>query len=202
MSIRRAPARPRPGRCSRAAAAQARPLRCSSSRTCSHALLSARGKRVDDRTADEHRPRAERKRAQDVDAAANAAVEEDLGTSVDGLDDLRQRVDRRRHAVELTPAVIGHDDGRRAVLDGEPRIFARQHALEHDRQPVPREPLEVAPADARVDVVEDVAGDLELVGDVEADSGRRPRGGRGSARRRSARAPSSRAHTPRRSVPA
>ena len=92
-----------------------------------HALLPARGKRVDNRTADEHGSRTERECAQDIHAAAHAAVEQDLRTFADGLRDLRERVDRRPHAVELPPAVVGHDHCRRAVLDREPRVLGRQY---------------------------------------------------------------------------
>ena len=49
--------------------------------------------------------------------------------------DLGQDVERRRHAVELAPTVIGDDDARRAVLDREARVLGGQHPLDQHRQP-------------------------------------------------------------------
>src|SRR3954471_20633235 len=51
--------------------------------------------------------RAERPRFQDVDAAAHAAVEEHGHLRADGARDVRQRLERRRGAVELAAAVVG-----------------------------------------------------------------------------------------------
>jgi hypothetical protein len=58
-----------------------------------HALLPARGERVDNWTSDEHGSPTERECAQNIDATAHAAVEQDLSTRADGLRDLRQRID-------------------------------------------------------------------------------------------------------------
>ena len=67
----------------------------------------------------EHRPddhedgaRAECERCHDVGAAANAAVEVDLGPAVHRFDDLGERLERRDRAVELAAAVVRDDDSR------------------------------------------------------------------------------------------
>ena len=51
-------------------------------------------------------------------------------------DDFRQHAQRRRDAVELTPAVVRHDDRVRARVDRPARIVGRVHALDDDR-PLP-----------------------------------------------------------------
>ena len=86
------------------------------------------------RAAGEHRARAEGERLDDVAAAPDAAVDEHLDPAVDRLDDLGQRVDRRRDAVELPAAVVRDDDPGGAVLARELRVLGRQHALDEQRQ--------------------------------------------------------------------
>ena len=86
------------------------------------------------RAAREDRFRAERQRLHDIRPAADAAVEQHRQPARDRLHHLRQRVDRRRHAVELPPAVVRDDDPRRAVLAREARVLARQHTLHEHRQ--------------------------------------------------------------------
>ena len=104
------------------------------------------------RPADEDGPRAERERLRDVRAPPDAAVEVDLRTAADGLDDLGQRVQGRGDAVELPPAVVGDDDAGRTVLARERGVLGREDALEHERKrALGAKPLEVAPGDARVD---------------------------------------------------
>ena len=41
----------------------------------------------------------------------------------DRVDDRRQRLERRHHAVELAPAVVRDDDAGRAVLGGQHRVL-------------------------------------------------------------------------------
>src|SRR6185436_19400496 len=67
--------------------------------------------------ADEHGTRAEAERFDDVAAAADAAVEEDLDASIDRRDDLGEYAQRRSDAVQLPSAVVGYHDRRRAVID-------------------------------------------------------------------------------------
>ena len=68
--------------------------------------LAAGRERPQDRPADEDAARAERERDGDVEAAPHAAVDPDLGPAGDGLDDLVEHVDRRRHAIELPRPVV------------------------------------------------------------------------------------------------
>ena len=93
----------------------------SSSSTRARARLAVDGEAPERRAAGEHRARAERERLDDVGAAADAAVEEHLDPAVDRVDHLRQRVERRRDAVELAAAVVRDDERGGAVL-------AREHA--------------------------------------------------------------------------
>ena len=76
-------------------------------------------------TADQHRPRAEAERLDDVAAAADAAVHEHLDAIADGGDDFRQHAQRRRHAIELTAAVVRHDDRIGTGIDRLPRARRR-----------------------------------------------------------------------------
>ena len=100
--------------------------------------------------ADQHRARAERQRLDDVDAAAEAAVDQHRRCAADRLDDARQRADRGDCAVELAPAVIGDDDSVGAALQRFARIVRMQKALDHQRAaPLPAQPFDVAPADRR-----------------------------------------------------
>ena len=91
---------------------RAEDLRLQQLEHAARAGLAVDGEAPERRAAGEDRARAERERLHDVGAAADAAVEQHLDAAVDGLDHLRERVDRRRHAVELTPAVVRDDDRR------------------------------------------------------------------------------------------
>ena len=123
------------------------------------------------RAPDQDRAGSEAERLENIGAASNAAVEQNLRTPVDGVDDFLEHVEGRRHAVELAAAVVRDDDGRGAVLDREPRVFCGEEPLDDERQPVAGEPLEVAPAETRVELLaEDVAGDGEMLGRLEVDA--------------------------------
>ena len=74
---------------------------------------------VDVGAADQAGARAERQRAHHVRAGADAAVEHHLDLGADRVGDRRQRRDRRRRAVELAAAVVGHHDRVGAGLDRE-----------------------------------------------------------------------------------
>ena len=87
-----------------------------------------------DRPADEDALGTERTGDGDVEAAAHAAVDPDLGPAADGRDDLGQHVDRGRHPVELARAVVADDDRVDAVLDGQPGVLGGQDPLHHERQ--------------------------------------------------------------------
>ena len=49
-----------------------------------------------------------------------------------GVDHGRERVDRRRCAVELPATVIGDDDAGRPAFRGAPRVVSLEHPLDHD----------------------------------------------------------------------
>ena len=78
------------------------------------ALLAADGQAPDDGASGEDGSGAERQRLQDIRAAPDAAVEQDLQTPVHHLGDLRQCVERRRDAAELATAVVGGNAARRS----------------------------------------------------------------------------------------
>ena len=63
------------------------------------------------RAPDEAGAGAERARLDDVLAAADASVEQDLRAVADRLDDGGEHVERRRRAVELAAAVVRDVDG-------------------------------------------------------------------------------------------
>ena len=74
------------------------------------------------RPPDQHGPGAERQRLQDVHAAADAAVHQDLQPVARRRDHLGERVERRGRAVELAAAVVRDDDARGAGLRGADRV--------------------------------------------------------------------------------
>ena len=85
------------------------------------ALPAARGEAPEGGPADQHRVGAEGERGGDVDAAADAAVDQDRGPAVDRFDDLRQRLGGGERAVELAAAVVGDDDAGGAVVERQRR---------------------------------------------------------------------------------
>lgn len=76
--------------------------------------------------------RPERQRLKHICAAADPAVHMHGDPARRGSHALRQRVERSRDAVELAPAVVRHDDARGAVVHGQLRVFAREHAFDPD----------------------------------------------------------------------
>src|SRR5947199_76477 len=101
---------------------------------------------------DEDRTRAQRESLERVGAAAHTAVEQHLRAAVDRVDDFLQRVERAGHAVELAAAVVRDDDCGCAVLARELCVLSCENSLDDDRKAVAREPLEVVPAETRVEV--------------------------------------------------
>jgi len=66
--------------------------------------------------------------------------------------------------------VVRDDDCSGAVLAREPGVLGREDSLDDDRKAVAGEPLEVAPAETRVEVLaEDVARNGEMLGNLEVD---------------------------------
>ena len=107
------------------------------------------------RAADHDRPRAERERLDDIDAAAEAAVDQDRRPPADRVDDARQGADRSDRAVKLAPAVIGDNDPVGAAIDRFPRVVRMQKAFENERPaPLLAHGVDVAPADVGVELLE------------------------------------------------
>src|SRR5215217_6809428 len=133
--------------------------------------LAGNRQRPERRPAQQHAASAERERDRDVQPPPDAAVDPDLDAAAYRVGNLLERVDRRRHAIELPSAVVGDDDGVDAVLEREPGVLGGQDPLEHERQA--RRPRadrgEVAPAQARRDeIVDRLAAGLQRVGEDEA----------------------------------
>ena len=97
-------------------------------------------------SAHEDGPRSQRERLEDVDPAANAAIQVDLGASRDRLHDGRQHLHAGRNAVEPAPAVGRDHDAAGAVLDRERRVLGMEYAFQDHGQPGQRpEPRHILP---------------------------------------------------------
>ena len=127
--------------------ASARSMSASRQRsTCRTPVVPAEREPVHPRPPDERRLCPERDRLEHVGPGAHAGVEEDLGAVADGVDDAGQRVQRADRAVDLAAAVVGHDDGVHAGVDGAARVIGVLDALQHDRAvPVVADESEVLP---------------------------------------------------------
>ena len=77
--------------------------------------------------------RAERERLDHVGTAAYAAVHDDVDLVTDGLGDRADHPDRRRRAVKVVAAVVGHRDPGDTGVDSAQRVVDPAHALEHER---------------------------------------------------------------------
>ena len=97
---------------------------------------------------DQDRAGAARQRLEHVTAAPNAAIHEHGNAPGHAIRHTGQRVDRRRHAVERAPAMIGHDDGVGAGTHRLFRVVGMQDALQDDWQLRDRaKPFEVLPGE-------------------------------------------------------
>src|SRR5437773_6445609 len=95
-----------------------------------HALGAADGETPEHGAPDGHDARAPRERLEHGGAAAEAAVDDDLGAVPDGVGDGGQRVDGRLGAVELAAAVIGDPDDLHAHVDGALGVArSEEHSL-------------------------------------------------------------------------
>ena len=110
---------------------------------------------------------SQRQRFDDVASAPNAAVADDLGTVADGFGDLRQQVEGGGSGVELATAVVRDRDRLDSGVGRDPGILHGLDALEDDGPaPLPAEPLDVLPGQARVELTRHVVGQGDRVGSV------------------------------------
>src|SRR5262249_10491816 len=93
--------------------------------------LGAIGAETPEGRAPEHdHLRAAGQALDDVGALREPAVDHDLGTARDRIDDRWQRVDRRLRVIELAAAVVRDPDELHAHLGGAARVGHREDALE------------------------------------------------------------------------
>ena len=88
-----------------------------------------RGEAIEIETADRDRVGAERDRFDDIGAAIEAAIDEDLRPAAHRVDHLGQNIERAAHMIELPPAVIGDVDALDAMVAGDRRVFAGLECL-------------------------------------------------------------------------
>ncbi len=72
-------------------------------------------------------------RLDDIGAAAERAVDHDLGAAGDGVDDLRQHMHGAAAVIELASAVVRNINPVDAVIDRDRRILRGRDALDHQR---------------------------------------------------------------------
>ena len=98
--------------------------------------------------------RAEGERLHHVLARTNAAVKQNLDAIADHACDFRQSGDRCRRAVELPPAVVGHDDPISANRDRGSRVIDVEDALDDEfAGPQAANPFHVAPVERLVEML-------------------------------------------------
>ncbi len=86
----------------------------------------------------------------DVAAAADPAVHDDLDVVAHRLDHRRQSADGRRCSVEVVAAVVGHRDCGGAAVDGAPGVVHPGDALDHERTaPLLAQPRQIRPSGRR-----------------------------------------------------
>jgi len=115
-------------------------------------------------------------RLDDVGAAADRAIDHDLGAAGDGVDDFRQYMHRAAAMVELASTVVRHVDPIHAVIERDVRIFRGRNALDDQRDLVPvldqfdgapfQPLLEVAPGGAGAAGADIALGDVALAAAV------------------------------------
>jgi hypothetical protein len=114
-----------------------------------NSVLAADREAVRVGTTEQHRVRAERKPFDDVRASADSAV--DKHRHIDRLSHLDERVERCNRAVDLTAAMVRHDDAVDSCGDGTLRILSPEHTLHEQRQRgLLAQPREVVPGQVQV----------------------------------------------------
>ena len=97
------------------------------------AALSPRRQTIQIRPTNQTRPRAQCERLRNISTAPDATIQQDLYTAARCVCNLRQNLDGRWQAVQLPPAVVGHNDAVNSVFDGKPCILCRHDAFEEQR---------------------------------------------------------------------
>jgi len=82
--------------------------------------------------SNQDRRRSQSERFQHVRASLNATVNQERDSTLDPIHDLRQRINRRRRSIEISPTMIRHHDGLRAGLDRKLGILRVEDALEDE----------------------------------------------------------------------
>ena len=116
------------------------------------ALLAAGAEGVDHCPAKEDAGGAEGAGAEDVDAGADAGIEQQLDIIAYCLFDCGEEADAAAGAVELAAAVVGDDQGFDAHALGNFGVFGVHDAFEYDgAAPLLLDPFDVLPIESRVD---------------------------------------------------
>ena len=129
-----------------------------------HALLAVGAHGVEEGAADTDALGAQAERLDDVGAAADAAVDEDVDLGVEAAlaqdgHGLGEDLDAGARKVELAAAVVGEDDAADAGVGGAQDVLDALDALEDDGHPGDgQEPGDVGPGEGRVDEAGDGAG--------------------------------------------
>src|ERR1700704_2335203 len=95
--------------------------------------LARRRERPALQAADAHTIGARRDRLDNVGATADRAVDHDLGTAGDGVDDFGQDLHRAAAMVELATAVVRYVDPVHAVIERDGGVFRGGNAFEDQR---------------------------------------------------------------------
>ncbi len=114
-------------------------------------FLPLRPKTIDIGAADHGALRPQGHGFQHVLAGANAAVHPNFHLVPHGVHDGWKRADGGQRAVQLPPAVVGHDDGIRPHAHGHLRVFHIQDAFQnHLAVPLRDQPFDGLPIQRRV----------------------------------------------------
>src|SRR5262249_21779229 len=113
--------------------------------------LTGGGEAVEIEASDRDDVRSERDALDNVGAAAEPAVHDDLSPPADRRHDIPQDVDRAAPVIELPTTMIGNIDAVNAVVAGNDRVLRGLDALDDERQlaPLP-EPFDLCPAQRRL----------------------------------------------------
>src|SRR5262249_54491025 len=120
--------------------------------------------------ADADKVGARRDRLDDVGAAAERAIDQDLRAPGDGVHDLGQYLHGAAAVIELPPAVVGDVNPVHAVIERNPGVLGGRNALDDERNldppldPLDRRPVE--PGLERAALHTPAAGGHESLGNV------------------------------------